>query len=90
VPPGAGRTAHILPDQDAVVALGPGTKACPRLNGFLELFGGAESNLLAGFDLDLLPRGRVAAHARRALADLEDAEATASSRNVRSSFSMRR
>ena len=39
------------------------------------ILGGAEGDLLAGLDLDLLAGGGVAAHARGALADLEDAEA---------------
>src|SRR4051794_8285257 len=46
-----------------------------RLDGFLELLGSAEGNLLAGLDLDLLAGGGVAAHAGSALADLEDTEA---------------
>src|ERR1700675_2816493 len=41
---------------------------------FLEFLGGAEGDLLAGLDLDGFAGGRVAAHARGALADLQDAE----------------
>jgi hypothetical protein len=33
-----------------------------------------EGNLLAGLDLDGFARGRIAAHTRRALSELEDAE----------------
>src|SRR5580693_3685497 len=43
-------------------------------NRFLELLGGAEGDLLAGLDLDGFAGGRIAAHARGALADLQDAE----------------
>src|SRR3954452_18532456 len=46
-----------------------------RLDGFLEFLGGAEGDLLAGLDLDRLAGGGVAAHARGALANLQDAEA---------------
>ena len=45
------------------------------VDGFLEFLGGAEGDFLAGLDLDGLAGSRVAAHARGALADLQDAEA---------------
>src|ERR1700712_4779294 len=45
-----------------------------RSDGFLELLGRAEGNLLAGLDLDRFAGGGVAAHAGGALAHLEDAE----------------
>src|SRR3954468_8996210 len=45
-----------------------------RSDRFLELLGSAEGDLLARLDLDRLTRGRVAAHARGALADLQNAE----------------
>src|SRR6202795_3426588 len=45
------------------------------LDGFLEFLGRTEGNLLAGLDVDRFAGGGVAAHARGALADLEDAEA---------------
>src|SRR3984893_6860991 len=41
---------------------------------FLEFLGGAEGDLLAGLDLDRFAGGRIAAHARGALAYLQDAE----------------
>src|SRR5487761_2097158 len=44
-------------------------------DGFLELLGGAEGDLLAGLDVDRFTGGRVAAHAGGALAYLQDAEA---------------
>src|SRR5262245_39398133 len=44
------------------------------LDGFLQLLRGAEGDLLAGLDLGLARRG-VAPHARRTLANLEDAKA---------------
>src|SRR6202035_303626 len=40
---------------------------------FLEFLGGAEGDLLAGLDLDGFAGGRIAAHARGALAYLQDA-----------------
>src|SRR5213080_2806233 len=43
-------------------------------DGFLELLGCAEGNLLAGLDVDRLAGGGVAAHAGSALAHLQDAE----------------
>src|ERR1700685_121750 len=46
-----------------------------RSDRFLQLLGGAEGDLLRSLDLDGLAGGGVAAHARGALADLEDAEA---------------
>src|SRR5581483_1552746 len=46
----------------------------PRSDRFLQLLGGAEGDLLRRLDLDRLAGGGVAAHARGALADLEDAE----------------
>jgi len=49
-------------------------RACGS-DGFLELLGGAEGNLLARLDLDRLAGGGVAAHAGGALAHLQDAEA---------------
>src|SRR5262245_7666314 len=45
------------------------------LDGCFELLGSAEGDLLAGLDLDCLARGRVAAHARRALSHLQYAQA---------------
>src|ERR1700755_2797629 len=44
-------------------------------DGFLQLLGGAEGDLLAGLDVDRFAGGGIAAHAGGALADLEDAEA---------------
>src|SRR6266404_4335897 len=44
-------------------------------DGFLQLLGRAEGNLLAGLDVDRFAGGGVAAHAGGALAHLEDAEA---------------
>lgn len=44
------------------------------LDGFLEFFGSAESDFLAGLNLDLFAGRRVTAHARRTLTDLQDAE----------------
>src|ERR1051325_6393008 len=44
-------------------------------DGFLEVLRGAEGDLLARLDLDRFAGRRVAAHARRALPHLEDAEA---------------
>src|SRR5580698_4178609 len=41
---------------------------------FLEFLGGAEGDLLAGLDLDGFAGRGIAAHARGALADLQDAE----------------
>src|SRR5580704_4596825 len=41
---------------------------------FLEFLGGAEGDLFAGLDLDGFAGGRIAAHARGAFADLQDAE----------------
>src|SRR5262245_12084092 len=48
----------------------------PELNGFLEFFRRAEGHLLARLDLDRLAGRRIAAHARCALTNLKDAEAT--------------
>src|SRR3977135_3303932 len=45
-----------------------------RSDGFLQLLRGAERDLLARLDLDRLAGRRVAAHARGALAHLQDAE----------------
>src|SRR4029077_5431959 len=45
------------------------------LDGFLEILGDAEGGLLRRLDLDRRAGGRVAAHARRTIADLKDAEA---------------
>ena len=45
-----------------------------RLNRLLELFGGAEGNLLARLDLDCFAGRGITAHARRAPAYLQDAE----------------
>src|SRR6185437_7064873 len=45
------------------------------LDRFLEVLGDAEGDLLRRLDLDGLARRRVAAHARRTIADLKDAEA---------------
>src|SRR6266852_8787991 len=44
-------------------------------DGFLQLLGCAEGNLLAGLDVDRFAGGGVAAHAGGALAHLQDAEA---------------
>src|SRR6185312_4067304 len=44
-------------------------------DGFLQFLGRAEGNFLAGLDVDGFARGGVAAHARGALAHLQDAEA---------------
>src|SRR3990170_1650559 len=44
-------------------------------DGFLQLLGRAEGNLLAGLDLDGFAGGGVTAHAGGALAHLQDAEA---------------
>src|SRR5437879_12665700 len=49
--------------------------ASEALDGFLQFLGGAERDLLARLDLDRLAGRRVAAHARGALAHLQDAEA---------------
>src|SRR3954464_7565115 len=46
-----------------------------RSDGFLQLLGGAEGDLLAGLDVDGFAGGGIAAHASGALAHLEDAEA---------------
>src|SRR6478672_7632026 len=46
-----------------------------RSDGFFQLLRGAEGDLLAGLDLDRLAGRGVAAHARGALAHLQDAEA---------------
>src|ERR1700687_5462222 len=43
-------------------------------DGFLQLLGCAEGNLLAGLDVDRLAGSGVAAHAGGALAHLQDAE----------------
>src|SRR5689334_907838 len=54
-----------------------GRAACAatrRLNRFLQFLGGAEGDLLGGLDVDRFAGGGVAAHARGALANLEDAE----------------
>src|SRR5262245_3968467 len=59
----------------AKVAAAAARQVMPPSNRFLELLGGAEGNLLAGLDLDGLAGGRVAAHARRTLAHLQDAQA---------------
>src|SRR5690348_4587539 len=60
---------------------GPGsavTRPIPSpeaLDGFLEVLGDAEGDLLRRLDLDRLAGRRVAAHARRTVAHLKDAEA---------------
>src|SRR5471030_1722649 len=46
-----------------------------QLDRFLEILGGAEGDLLARLDLDRLARGRIAAHARGALANLQNTKA---------------
>lgn len=46
-----------------------------RLNGFLELLGGSEGDLLGGFDLDRLARLRVATRTGGALAHLQNTKA---------------
>src|SRR5260370_18368584 len=46
-----------------------------ELGCFLEILGDAEGDLLRRLDLDRLAGRRVAAHARRTIADLKDAEA---------------
>src|SRR5690606_13133392 len=53
---------------------GRGTAESPILDGFLEFLGRAESDFLAGLDLDLFAGRRVTAHARRTLADLQNPE----------------
>src|SRR5882724_1878480 len=45
-----------------------------KLNGFLEFLGRAERDFLACLDLDRSTGGRVAAHPRGALSDLENAQ----------------
>src|SRR4026207_35287 len=50
------------------------TRPSLRSDRFLQLLGGAEGDLLRRLDLDRLAGRRVAAHARRALADLQHAE----------------
>src|ERR1700749_4101076 len=45
------------------------------LDGFLQFLGGAERDLLGSLDLDGFAGGRVAAHARTALAHDQDAQA---------------
>src|SRR6516162_3781514 len=45
-----------------------------RSDGFLELLGSAEGDLLGGLDVDRFAGRGVAAHARRTLAYLQDAE----------------
>src|SRR5260370_16689661 len=62
---------------------GPGLRRDPpdlspsktELDCFLEILGDAEGDLLRRLDLDRLAGRRVAAHARRTIADLKDAEA---------------
>src|SRR5690349_17103925 len=46
-----------------------------KSDGFLEILGGAEGDFLARLDLDRLAGRRIASHAGRALAHLQDAEA---------------
>src|SRR5262249_48095952 len=50
-----------------------GRNACS--DGFLQFLGGAEGNLFRSLDVNGLAGGGVAAHARSALAHLQDAEA---------------
>ena len=45
-----------------------------KLNRFLEIFGGAEGDLLARLDLDRLAGRGIAAHASSALANLQNAQ----------------
>src|SRR5579872_968958 len=54
---------------------GSKTAGLVQSNRFLEFLGGAEGDLLARLDLDLLAGGGIAPDAGRALTDLEDAEA---------------
>src|SRR5690606_27329623 len=51
-----------------------GPRSTRGSDGFFQLLGGAESDLLAGLDLDRLTRCRVAAHAGGTLADLANAK----------------
>ena len=51
------------------------TSSKKGLDRFLEILGDAEGDLLRRLDLDRLAGRRVAAHARRTIADLKDAEA---------------
>src|SRR5262249_8556204 len=46
----------------------------PRSDRFLQFLGGAERDLLARLDLNRFAGRRIASHARRALAHLQDAE----------------
>src|SRR5580704_960644 len=62
-------------DRDTIVSLKNQWLKPTSSDGFLEFLGGAEGDLLASLDLDLLAGGGVAAHAGGALAHLEDAEA---------------
>src|SRR5262245_57188899 len=48
---------------------------CSCLDGCLEILGGTECDLLAGLDFDGFAGCRIAAHARRPFADLQDAQA---------------
>src|SRR5437879_1398310 len=65
---------HALKDDGQPFSPAIGT-ASEALDGFLQFLGGAERDLLARLDLDRLAGRRVAAHARGALAHLQDAEA---------------
>src|SRR6202171_209437 len=67
IPGGRVRRAGMTPGQ--------GWKSASLSDGFLELLGRAEGDLLAGLDVDRFAGGRVAAHAGGALAYLQDAEA---------------
>src|ERR1043166_5174047 len=50
-------------------------KPVEESDGFFEILGGAEGDFLARLDLDRLAGRRIASHAGRALAHLQDAEA---------------
>ena len=52
-----------------------------RSDRFLEIFGSAERDLLAGLDLDGLTGRGIASHAGGAMPDLEDAQTLRESRS---------
>src|SRR5512143_1529383 len=63
------RRARLAPAPAQFLELGS------ELDRFLEVLGDTEGDLLRRLDLDRLAGGRVASHARRAVAHLKDAEA---------------
>src|SRR5258708_5861450 len=84
------RRIKCLHESANVVSKNEGCPSCPgettdslsarqsdnkALDGFLQFLRGAERDLLAGLDLDRLAGRRVTAHARGALAHLQDTEA---------------